>query len=91
MSCGSTHLQMSDGLPVPLNDEEFAAEAPEVHVVDHAGPLAGYLVHRLTPMETDKQNMLPTRLPQDPAKDAPHVSGIKAELTSMTSCCFLGS
>lgn len=39
---------MSDGLLVPLNDEEFAAEAPEVHVIDHVGSLARDLVHRLT-------------------------------------------
>lgn len=59
---------MSDGLSVTLNDKEFASEASEVHIIDHAGPLPGYLVHRLTTIETDNQKMLPAHLRQDMIK-----------------------
>lgn len=47
-SSGNGYLQMSDGLLVTLNDEELAAEASEVHIVDHVGPLSRYLVDGLT-------------------------------------------
>lgn len=59
ISCRNTYLQMSDGLLVTLNDEEFASEASEVHIIDHIGSLPCYLVHRLT---TKKRNMLPVNL-----------------------------
>lgn len=49
---------MSDGLLVTLNDEEFAAEASEVHIIDHIGPLSRYLVDRLTINDTENHNML---------------------------------
>lgn len=56
--CRNEYLQMSDGLLVTLNDEEFAAEASEVHVVDHVGPLSCYLIDRLAINDTDNHNML---------------------------------
>lgn len=87
---------MSDGLLVTLNDEEFAAEASEVHIIDHIGSLSCYLIDGLTINDTDNHNMLLQQLTPD--KYILYVSQIirqdvfsSVELTKMTSWCFLES
>lgn len=49
---------MSDGLLVTLNDEEFAAKASEMHIVDHIGSLSCYLIDGLTINDTDNDTLL---------------------------------
>lgn len=46
-ACVNIYLQLSVGLFVPQHESQFGAEAPEVHVTQHIGPLCCDLVHRL--------------------------------------------
>lgn len=63
--CRNEYLQVSDGLLVTLNDEELAAEASEVHIIDHNGSLSCYIIDGLTINDTNDHNMLLKQLTPD--------------------------